>query len=84
MKILSSRQTFIERTDICISWAPDRAKKDLIDSQGLGHDEDHEGEAEAEDHKTGYKELSQEEAVKWEARLEQKEEIRIKSSKYLF
>ena len=56
----------------------------MFDSQRLGHDEDHQREAEAEDHEARDKKLRQEEAVKWEARLEQKEEIRIKSSKYLF
>ena len=41
-----------------------RRQKDLIDSQRLGHDEDHQGEAEAEDHEAGDQELQQKEAVK--------------------
>ena len=40
------------------------AKNDLIDSQRLGHDEDHQGEAEAKDHQAGGHELHQEKAVK--------------------
>ena len=64
MNIDTSIQVFIARTDIWHFLNSGPSKKALIDSQGLGHDEDHEGEAEAEDHKTGYKELSQEEAVK--------------------